>query len=139
MVELKEVVPVHVLKNLDDLIACLSSSTDIRTCLSLLVPIAFAFRGLVEITDDAEIRFFSYLVVDQFGNVQNAYDGRTSNWYELNAANVSQMRKLLLEYCRIIKDAILSNDCKKLVEGTITFFNNFHPLARATTRDIRET
>ena len=138
MVELREMVPANMMKNLDDLTECMHSSNDVRVCLSFLVPLAFGFRGLADLAEDPKIRFWSYLITDQLGNVQAAYDGRTSEWYQLNAANISEVRKIVAQYSKIIKESILSNDFQKFIEGTAVFFNDLHPLIRRTTMDTRE-
>jgi hypothetical protein len=138
MTDLNKVVPPGVIKNLDDVIACLESLSDIRVCLSLLVPIGFAFRGLCDLADDPKAKFLSYLIMDQLGNVQSAYDGKTEGWYKLNSANIVELRKALLEYCKVIRQSILSSDYQKFIDGTEVFFNSFHPLARSTTMDVRE-
>jgi hypothetical protein len=103
-----------------------------------MVPIALTFRGCYDIyTDDPDIMFFSYIVVDWLGNVQSAYDAHSDKWYELNAQNISQLRAGLKTYCRGILEAINGSDLNILVGATKNFMGIFHNLARSTTNERR--
>jgi hypothetical protein len=136
---MKESIPPTTIKKLEQLIDCLGSeTTNIRLCLSQLVPIAYTFRGFYDIyTEDPDVMFFSYIVVDWFANVQSSYDGRSDQWYELNNQNVQQMRAALKTYCQGILNAINSNDLNTLIIATKSFMGNFHNLARTTTNERR--
>jgi hypothetical protein len=99
-----------------------------------MIPVAFAFKGFYDIyTDDADIMLFSYIVVDWLGNVQVAYDGHSDEWYELNAANVAEMRVALKNYCRKMLEAINKSDVNILIDATKSFICVFHSLARSAT------
>lgn len=80
------------IESLSKLHECLASNRDVRKCFSLLPAIAFPFKGLVEISSDPDEMFIAYLIMDQLGNVQNVYDGRSDSWYEINQDNVQQLR-----------------------------------------------
>jgi len=136
--KLSDVIPKKIIESLSDLVKCLNSDEDIRRCLSILSPVAFALKGLVDLYEDPEIMFVSYIIVDQFGNVQGAYDGHTDRWYELNKPNISELRKILSTYCREILSAITNNDSAGIIEGTKSFFSKFHKLARYRTMDVRK-
>jgi len=134
---LNEIVPESVIKNLNEMIQRLDSGNDIRLSLSLLAPIAYVFRGLIDIYDDPDMRFLSYLLVDQFGNIQGTYDGRSEKWYELNQANVENLRKILSAYCKGILESIRTNNITQFINATRDFFAEFHEIARERTLDVR--
>lgn len=115
----------------------LKSSENIRKCLAGLPSIARVASGIVEINDNAETRFAFYMLHDQLGNVQGAYDGNTDEWYKLNEQNVESLRKILTQYLEATSKDIQNKDYSTFIDHTKTFFNEFHPLARMKTMDIR--
>ena len=137
MPKIKDTIPTTVISDLKNLVACLESDSDIRVCLSIMVPPGLAMKGLVDSYRDPDIMYFLYVANDMLGNVQSVYDGNTEEWYKLNADNVSRMRRAFIVYCKAVLDAIDANNLEQLLVSTKAFFSEFHKLARITTRDRR--
>jgi 23S rRNA U2552 (ribose-2'-O)-methylase RlmE/FtsJ len=136
-IKLNEIVPEDAINSLKNLVQCLESNTDIRICLSLLSPVAYIFQGFIDIYKDADIRFVSYVIVDQFANVQGAYDGHSETWYKLNQQNIEKLRKILSIYCQKLLEAIQNNNTSKIIDASKDFFVSFHEIARQRTMDVR--
>jgi len=116
----------------------LKEKDNIRLALAKLPQIAYAIRGIMDITTDPGRIFISYLLVEQFSHVQTVYDGRTEKWYELNAENVQEFKNTFLEFISNLKEHLPHNDEQQIIEDIKMFFVEFHKLARTTTLDTRE-
>jgi hypothetical protein len=126
-----------VIKRTEKMLECLESKTEFRKCLSLLPSIAFPLRGYIDIANNPDDVFHAYLIIEQLGNVQSAYDGRTEKWYELNRDNVEELKKHLKKFAERLIVSLRGNNEEVLIQSTKEFFFNFHQLATATTRDTR--
>ena len=124
-----------VIARIEKLKEALSSGQDFRKCLSLLPPIAFPLKGYLDISNKPDEVFRAYIIVDQMGNVQSAYDGHSQQWYELNKDNIEEFQAHLKKFAKMLVDSLKNDNEATLIAAVKEFFFNFNQLARATTTD----
>jgi hypothetical protein len=126
-----------VIKRIEKLQECLGSKEEFRKCLSLLPSIAFPLRGYIDISTNPNEVFHAYLIIEQLGNVQSAYDGHSEKWYELNKDNIEEFKGHLKKFTQKLMISLKTDDEQLLVASIKEFFFNFHQLVTQTTRDAR--
>jgi hypothetical protein len=125
------------IESLQRLKDCLDSDKDIRKCFSLLPAVAFPFKGLIDISTKPDEMFMAYMIIDQLGNVQSAYDGNSDRWYEINADNVKQLRMHLRKLTEDVVEPLKKKNRIELLNSLQDFWVNFHKLARRLSSDHR--
>ena len=110
----------------------LKSGEDFRKCLAQLHPIYDKLRAIMNLTEDQNTLFASYIVLDQFRNVSAAYEGNGKGWYQLNAENIRSFRRCLSHYLEKLAKDVSDSDFNNLVNDTKNFFYAFSKHAHLT-------
>jgi hypothetical protein len=114
----------------------LKTEGDIRKAFSLLPGLAYPLRGLMDISNDPDEMFMSYLLIDCLGNTQSVYDGHIDRWYEINSENVKELRSALQNLCEGIIQPLKEKNKIAVIEIVQEFWVKFHKLSREVSSDI---
>jgi hypothetical protein len=117
---------------LSDVAVKLESGEDFRKCLAQLRPICAKFTASMNLTEDTNTAFASYLVLRQLMNVSHAYEGGNESWYESNSQNIESFRRCLSLYLKRLAKDIYSENYNTLIENTKNFFSEFNKHAKFT-------
>jgi len=112
-------------KLLSEVAVNLESGEDFRKCLAQLHPINDKFRAIMNLTEDPDTVFASYIVLDQLGNVSAAYEGHETSWYQLNAENIKSFRRCLSHYLEKLAKDVSDSDFNNLLDNTKNFLYAF--------------
>lgn len=114
---------------------CLTQDGDIRKCFSLLPAIAFPLKGITEISSDPDEMFIAYQIMDQLGNVQHVYDGKSDRWYDINRANVDELRNCLNRLTEDLVEPLKKKKKDAVLDSLQQFWVHFHRLVRSLSSD----
>jgi hypothetical protein len=123
--QIHEKLKIDLPKLLSEVAVNLESGEDFRKCLAQLHPINDKFRAIMNLTEDSDTLFASYIVLDQLGNVSVAYEGHETSWYQLNAENIKSFRRCLFHYLEKLAKDVSDSDFNNLLDNTKNFLYAF--------------
>ncbi len=121
---------------LEDAAASLESNVDVRLSVGKLGRIDEILDGVMELAENPDTRFAAFLPGYFVGYVQYVYGRNTEQWYQLNSANVSAMRRSLAQYLRNIVNGLERRQLDAIVDATKTWYYGFHNLVAEATVDV---
>jgi len=138
--QIHEKLKIDLPKLLSEVAVNLESGEDFRKCLAQLRPIHNKFAAILNLSEDQNTAFASYLVLTQLGYVSEAYEGGTESWYQMNAENIKSFRRCLSHYLKGLTKDVSESNFNALIEDTKNFFYAFHMHARCTNlkRDYKQ-
>ncbi len=130
--QIHEKVKIDLTKLLSDVAVNLESGEDFRKCLAKLGSMSGKFDAILNLSEDQNTAFASFLVLSQLEYVSQAYEGGTESWYRFNAENIKSFRRCLSHYLKGLAKDISDSNYNALLEDTKKFFYVFHTHARCT-------
>lgn len=114
----------------------LDRGKDLRIVLTHIPELQSIFKGQIDLAQDPETRFISYLFFGLLG-LMGTYEGKTDNWYSLNSGVIKTLREKLSTYLEKVIVALEKKDYDAFLESTKEWFSEFHTNTRKTTVDVK--
>ena len=95
---------------------------DIRLILPHLRQISMLVQIPAEISDDADMRFVSFVFNSIYSMLRNWYTSDKEEWYKLNQRNIEGVLSPLKVFVQSFTNAFIAGDFKKAIDTSKTFF-----------------